>query len=41
MSYNVRLFNLYEWPPQGDVPEQISKLIDEKHPDILCLQIFA
>ena len=21
MSYNVRLFNLYEWLPQGDVPE--------------------
>ena len=41
MSYNVRLFNLYEWLPQGDVPEQISKLIDEKHPDILCLQEFS
>ena len=27
MSYNVRLFNLYEWLPQNDVPEQISKLI--------------
>lgn len=41
MSYNVRLFNLYEWLPQGDVPEQISKLIDEQHPDILCLQEFS
>ncbi len=41
MSYNVRLFNLYEWLPQGNVPEQISKLIDEKHPDILCLQEFS
>ena len=30
MSYNVRLFNLYEWLPQNDVPEQISKLIEEK-----------
>ena len=30
MSYNVRLFNLYEWLPKEDVPEQISKLIDEK-----------
>ncbi|MCL9769171.1 endonuclease/exonuclease/phosphatase family protein [Flavobacterium sp. HXWNR69] len=41
MSYNVRLFNLYEWLPQGDVPEQISKLIDEKRPDVLCLQEFS
>ena len=41
MSYNVRLFNLYEWLPKDDVPEQISKLIDEKNPDILCLQEFS
>lgn len=41
MSYNVRLFNLYEWLPKADVPEQISKLIDEKNPDILCLQEFS
>ncbi len=41
MSYNVRLFNLYEWLPQEDVPEQISKLIHEQHPDILCLQEFS
>lgn len=41
MSYNVRLFNLYEWLPKEDVPEQISKLIDEKKPDILCLQEYS
>jgi len=41
MSYNVRLFNLYEWLPKEDVPEQISKLIDEKNPDILCLQEYS
>ena len=41
MSYNVRLFNLYEWLPQNDVPEQISKLIEEQKPDILCLQEFS
>ena len=41
MSYNVRLFNLYEWLPKDDVPEQISKFIDEKNPDILCLQEFS
>jgi len=41
MSYNVRLFNLYEWLPKDDVPQQISKLIQDKKPDILCLQEFS
>ncbi len=41
MSYNVRLFNLYEWLPQTDAPEQISKLVKENNPDILCLQDFT
>ncbi|MCW1147437.1 endonuclease/exonuclease/phosphatase family protein [Flavobacterium lacisediminis] len=41
MSYNVRLFNIYEWLPKDDVAEQISKLINEKSPDILCLQDFT
>ena len=41
MSYNVRLFNIYEWLPKDDVAEQISKLINEKFPDILCLQDFT
>jgi endonuclease/exonuclease/phosphatase family metal-dependent hydrolase len=41
MSYNVRLFNIYDWLPKKDVPEQISKLIKDKSPDILCLQDFT
>ena len=41
MSYNVRLFNIYEWLPKNDVPEQISKLIRTESPDILCLQDFT
>jgi len=41
MSYNVRLFNLYEWLPKDDVPQQIIKLIQDKKPDILCLQEFS
>lgn len=41
MSYNVRLFNLYEWLPNKDVTEQISKLIAENNTDILCLQEFS
>lgn len=41
MSYNVRLFNLYEWLPKKDVPQQISKLIQDQKPAILCLQEFS
>ncbi|WP_445717566.1 endonuclease/exonuclease/phosphatase family protein [Flavobacterium sp.] len=41
MSYNVRLFNLYGWLPKDDVPDQILKLIQEKKPNILCLQEFS
>ena len=41
MSYNVRLFNLYQWLPKDDVAEQISKLISDKNPDILCIQEFS
>ncbi len=41
MSYNVRLFNLYEWLPKTDVPEQISTFVKQKNPNILCLQEFS
>lgn len=41
MSYNVRLFNLYEWLPEKDVPEQITEVIQDYNPDILCLQEFS
>ena len=41
MSYNVRLFNLFKWLPQEDVPEQIQTFINDKNPDILCLQEFS
>uniref|UniRef100_UPI00404B35B3 endonuclease/exonuclease/phosphatase family protein n=1 Tax=Gelidibacter sp. TaxID=2018083 RepID=UPI00404B35B3 len=38
MSYNVRLFNAFEWLPQKDINNQIEAFIKEKNPDILCLQ---
>lgn len=38
MSYNVRLFNLYGWLPAQDIPFTIPAFINEKDPDILCLQ---
>lgn len=41
MSYNVRLFNLYEWLPSKDVPEQITEVIQDYNPDVLCLQEFS
>ncbi|WP_306353063.1 endonuclease/exonuclease/phosphatase family protein [Flavobacterium sp. '19STA2R22 D10 B1'] len=41
MSYNVRLFNLYEWMPNHDVPEQITSFVKEENPDILCIQEFT
>lgn len=41
MSFNVRLFNLYEWLPIKDVPKQISDVIQTFSPDILCLQEYS
>lgn len=41
MSYNVRLFNLFEWISDRNVPLEIKKFIDEKNPDILCLQEYS
>ena len=41
MSYNVRLFNLFKWIPGDDVPSKIVSFINEKNPDIVCLQEFS
>lgn len=41
MSYNVRLFNVYNWIPRNDVTEKISGFIQEKNPDILCIQEYS
>ena len=41
MSYNVRLFNLFEWIAKPNVPEKIRRFINEQNPDILCLQEFS
>ena len=40
MSYNVRLFNLYDWI-ERDVSLSISDFIKEQTPDILCIQEFS
>jgi len=41
MSYNVRLLNLYKWIPREDVPEAIAEFINDKNPDILCIQEYS
>ncbi len=42
MSYNVRMFNVYEWIKNDTlVPEKIAYFVKEKDPDIVCLQEYA
>lgn len=41
MSYNVRLFNLYDWLPKENVPQEISSFVATENPDILCIQEFS
>ncbi|WP_457616088.1 endonuclease/exonuclease/phosphatase family protein [Lutibacter sp.] len=38
MSYNVRLFNLYNWIDNKGIDEKIKSFIEEKKPSILCVQ---
>ncbi len=40
MSYNVRLFDLYNWSNNKQTRNQIFELIDDETPNILCLQEF-
>ena len=41
MSYNVRLFNVFKWIDRDDVPSEILAFINEKNPDILCIQEYS
>ncbi len=41
MSYNVRLFNKFEWSDKKTVPIEISDFVKSKKPDILCIQEFS
>ena len=40
MSYNVRLFNVYEWIDNKNVEDEIVDFINTEQPNILCLQEF-
>ena len=41
MSFNVRIFNRYQWIEDDTIPEQIVRFIDDNDPDILSLQEYA
>jgi len=41
MSYNVRLFNLFNWIPNPKVTHNIRTFINDKNPDILCIQEYS
>ena len=38
MTYNVRLFDKYNWNQTGSAKKRITKLIRTSNPDILCIQ---
>ena len=41
MSYNVRLFNKYDWISSDSIPNKIEALITQKDPDIICIQEYS
>jgi endonuclease/exonuclease/phosphatase family metal-dependent hydrolase len=41
MSYNVRLFNKFNWNKKANIPTKISEFVSEKNPDILCVQEYS
>ena len=41
MSYNVRLFNLYQWIERENISEKISEFIKKENPDIICFQEYS
>lgn len=41
MSYNVRMFNLFEWLPRTDVADSIMAFVKQENPDIVCFQEYA
>lgn len=40
MSYNVRLFDLYNWTKNAETRDKIMSFFNENQPSILCLQEF-
>ena len=40
MSFNVRLFNAYDWIKKDDVKQEIIEYLNKESASILCLQEF-
>ena len=40
MSYNVRLFNLYDWIDDPLIQDKIVELVTKESPEVLCVQEF-
>ena len=40
LSYNVRVFNLWKWSSDNDIPNRTFSYIKRQRPDIVCLQEF-
>ena len=38
MTYNVRLFNLYNWIDSDSIEQDIISLIKKENPDVICFQ---
>ena len=41
LTYNVRLFNEYQWINTDAIPNQIARFIAHENPDIVCFQEFS
>ena len=41
MSYNVRLFNLYNWIDDDDILNKITSFIDVEKPDVINIQEYS
>ena len=41
MSFNVRLFNSYQWIESNEVPQSIENFINTEKPDLVCLQEYS
>ncbi|WP_264431969.1 endonuclease/exonuclease/phosphatase family protein [Flavobacterium agricola] len=41
LSYNVHLFNKYDWMPDKEVSQAIKTFIQQVNPDVVCLQEFT
>ena len=41
MSFNVRLFNAYDWINDPDISNKIEALIQEENPDVICFQEYS